>query len=267
MRWLVETDRVCVRVLESGSKGGRWHYHCVTPDRWNVNEIREAAERYGFGRINVKRIPADRAKYVAKYLNKGVRGKLPKGQRRWACVGFKGVAVNRVRASSKTVYLPKVWSRPAYTAVQWNIEGCEPVRADIRKIDGQSPPEVQHHFISQKTWDTFIADLLAGECLMLGEYRGLTITQKTVSDPVTKTEIVSTVVEHMIECGRTQRTITEWLPAGADVKGVTLPIEPGTLVKVLVKSLRHYRGQEYCTGVIKPLIENSACRAGSPLVA
>jgi len=267
VRWLVETERVCVRVLESGTLGGRWHYHCVTPDRWDVNEIREATDRYGFGRINVKKIPADRAKYVAKYLNKGVRGDLPKGQRRWACVGFKGVAVNRVRASSKTRYLPKVWSRPPYSAVQWNFEGSEPIRTEIRKTESEAGVEVQHHFISQRTWASLMADLGAGECIMVGEYRGLTVTQKVMADPVTKTKIETVIVEHLLECGRNQKTITEWLPSGADVDAVALPVEPGTLVKVFVKSLRHHKGQEYCTGVIKPLAEPSECRAESPQVA
>src|ERR1019366_2874179 len=135
VRWHVETGRKCVRVLESGGWHGRWHYHCVTPERWKVDEVREAAERYGFGRINVKRLPANRAHYVAKYLGKQNRGNLPPGQRRWACVGFEGVPVNRVEASSETRHLPKTWEGRACTHVEWVFAGREPIRHQIRKAE------------------------------------------------------------------------------------------------------------------------------------
>jgi hypothetical protein len=254
VRWHVETARACVRVLESGGMHGRWHYHCVTPQRWDVNEVRAAAERCGFGRINVKKIPANKARYVAKYLRKHVRTKLPPGQRRWACVGFDGVPVNRVKASSRTWYLPKMWGGTPYTAVEWNFEGMEPMRCQIRKADTPEAEEVKRIDVSLAQLDALKAGLSAGECLTFGEYRGLSVTQKVRWDLKTETRIETAYVEHTYECGGVTKTITEWLPLGADVNAVTLPAEPGTVVKIVVRSIRQHQGQEYVTGVVVPLV-------------
>lgn len=254
VRWHVETGRKCVRVLESGGWHGRWHYHCVTPERWKVDEVREAAERYGFGRINVKRLPANRAHYVAKYLGKQNRGNLPPGQRRWACVGFEGVPVNRVEASSETRHLPKTWEGRACTHVEWVFAGREPIRHQIRKAETAEAELVRQVFVSAAEADALIATVMAGAFIQLGEYRGLSVTKRVVEDPQTGTRIESTVIEHVVEFGAVTQTVTEWLPAGAEVESVALPAQPGTAVLVLIKSLRQYLGQEYYTGVIKPLL-------------
>ena len=256
VRWHVETDRTCVRVLEAGGKNGRWHYHCVTPQRWDVSEVRTAAERCGFGRINVKRIPADKARYVAKYLRKHGRSELPKGQRRWACVGFEGVPVNRVKASTETRFLPKVWRGHACTAVQWNFPDAEPVRHQIRIAETSGAEEVHQVNVSPSQVDSLLADMLAGQFVMLGEYQGLSITRKVASDPKTGTKIETSFVEHVIEVGGDTKTLTEWLPGNADVNAVTLPAEAGSLVKVHVKSIREHMGQKYISGPVLPLVGN-----------
>jgi len=267
VRWHVETGRKCVRVLESGSWHGRWHYHCVTPERWNVNEVREAAERYGFGRINVKRLPAERAHYVAKYLGKQNRGDLPPGQRRWACVGFEGVPVNRVKASSTTRHLPKISEGKAYTALVWHWGNEDPSRHEIRKVEPPGVEEVQHLYVSVAEADAVMADLDAGKIMMVGEYRGLTITHKVLKDPVTKTKIETAFVEHVITSSGNVQTVSEWLPAGADLDAVALPVQPGTVVKVHLESIRVHMGQQYLRGIVKPLLEPSGCRNESQQVA
>ena len=255
VRWLIETERKCVRVLESGSQHGRWHYHCVTPDRWDVNEIREAAARHGFGRINVKKLPAARAKYVAKYLNKDARGTLSKGLRRWACVGFDGVPVNRVKTSSKTLYLPKMWQGRAFTIVEWNVEGLEPSRTRIRVAETPEKEEIQHLLISAAQWDCLLKSMFeTGEILIVGEYRGLTVTQKILEDDTTGTRIESAYIEHVIECGGNTRHVREWLPVGADVKAVVLPAEVGAMVKARLSSIRMRQEVQYLTGVVIPLL-------------
>jgi len=79
-----------VRVFEMHPSGHGMHVHLVTSRRFDVNLVREITTRCGFGRINVKSIPASASKYVAKYLGKQ-RGcsavQLPKGTRAWAIVG------------------------------------------------------------------------------------------------------------------------------------------------------------------------------------
>lgn len=77
----------CVRVFEKHPRGHGYHVHFVTSERIDVDELRPRAERVGFGRVHVKRIPARSARYVAKYLTKQ-RGEV--GVRLWACVAFKG---------------------------------------------------------------------------------------------------------------------------------------------------------------------------------
>ncbi len=267
VRWHVNTDRKCVRVLEAGSKNGRWHYHCVTPQRWDVNEVREAAERCGFGRINVKQIPTDKAGYVAKYLRKHGRSELPRGQRRWACVGFDGVPVNRVKATSKSWFLPKVWLRKAYTVAEWNFPGCEPIRFQIRTTEKPEAEEIRHLHVSQAESDSLFAELLTGRLVMVGEYHGLSVTQKIVADANTGTRIETAFLEHVLEAGGNTKTVTEWLPAGADLNAVKLPAEPGSLVKMHVKSIRRHMGVEYVSGVVFPLLESGECRALSPSAA
>lgn len=85
-----------VRVIEL-SKKRRWHIHFVTVIRYDVNFFRKYAERFAFGRINVKRIPAKKLVYVAKYLKKTMRSEEAKGRRLVAVVGFKGCSAARVR--------------------------------------------------------------------------------------------------------------------------------------------------------------------------
>ncbi len=257
VRWHVETGRKCVRVLEAGSLKGRWHYHCVTPNRWDVNEVRAAAERYGFGRINVKRIPADRARYVAKYLNKGSRGKLDKGQRRWACVGFEGVPVNRVRYSSKTTHLPEFCEGTAHTAVEWVVDGVVTSRTEIRKAERPDAEAVRRVCVS------FSQLAALRDCdgpFLVGEYRGLKVVQRVFEDKTTGAKLRTVRVEHQIDSGNQTRTVIDWLPADADVAAISLPAQRGSAVVVLIETLKSYHGEDSLTGVIKPIAELAAHR-------
>jgi hypothetical protein len=82
-----------VRVYELHPGGHGLHIHAVTANRHNVNEVRHFSDSFGFGRINVKAIPAASADYIAKYLTKSRRSPELKGRRLWACMGFKGVRI------------------------------------------------------------------------------------------------------------------------------------------------------------------------------
>lgn len=78
------------------SPGGRWHVHAVTVTRFNVLKIRSHATKYGFGRVNVKRIPSSKAGYVAKYLGKQKSLPEAKGVRLGGPFGFKGVSFSDI---------------------------------------------------------------------------------------------------------------------------------------------------------------------------
>jgi hypothetical protein len=78
-----------VRCFELHPGGHGLHIHFVTPRRYDVNHVRHYSDLHGFGRINVKRMPASAAGYIAKYLQKASRCPALKGKRLWSCVGFK----------------------------------------------------------------------------------------------------------------------------------------------------------------------------------
>lgn len=90
-----------VRVFEMHPGGHGLHVHAIVSDRYDVKKVREITSKNGFGRINVVRIEAGRAAYVAKYLNKTYRDDRLKKKRLWQCVGrFKGVKVKDVEINS-----------------------------------------------------------------------------------------------------------------------------------------------------------------------
>jgi len=80
-----------VRVFER-SPVLRWHAHVVGVERFCVMTIRGHAQKYGFGRVHVKRIPAMKAGYVAKYLVKMRRLEETNNVRLAAAFGFKGIS-------------------------------------------------------------------------------------------------------------------------------------------------------------------------------
>jgi hypothetical protein len=74
-----------VRVFELHEEHGL-HVHLVTNSFIDVNHARVLAEKAGWGRIHVKRIPAGRVGYLAKYLSKE-RPECLKRWRLWAGFG------------------------------------------------------------------------------------------------------------------------------------------------------------------------------------
>lgn len=88
----------CVRVFEKHPGGHGYHVHFVTATRLKVEDLRPKAKAAGFGRIHVKRIPASRAVYVAKYLTK--QRSTARGVRLWSCVGFVGSKAKNINMES-----------------------------------------------------------------------------------------------------------------------------------------------------------------------
>ncbi|MEY2486179.1 MAG: hypothetical protein QOH39_1827 [Verrucomicrobiota bacterium] len=74
-----------VRVFELHEEHGL-HVHLVTNSFIDVNRARLLAEKAGWGRIHVRRIPAERVGYLAKYLSKD-RPECLKRWRLWAGFG------------------------------------------------------------------------------------------------------------------------------------------------------------------------------------
>lgn len=81
-RW----PKMCgLRVFELHKTHGL-HVHLVTDGYLDVNQARSMATQSGWGRIHVKRIPAQKAGYLGKYLSKE-RPACFKGWRLWAGFG------------------------------------------------------------------------------------------------------------------------------------------------------------------------------------
>jgi hypothetical protein len=78
-----------LKVYEKHPGGHGIHIHMVTPEYYNVNDIRPLAEAAGFGRIHAKRISSSRAGYVLKYVRKGLRKGIEglEGVRKWSVFG------------------------------------------------------------------------------------------------------------------------------------------------------------------------------------
>lgn len=74
-----------IRVFELHKEHGL-HVHLVTNQFIDVNRARVLAEKAGWGRIHVKRIPPERVTYLAKYLSKR-RPECLKRWRLWAGFG------------------------------------------------------------------------------------------------------------------------------------------------------------------------------------
>lgn len=87
-----------MRFLEPHQTHG-WHVHTVAAQRYDVTMMRKHAERFGFGRIHVLRIPASQAGYITKYVTKFKRRSSDGRYRLWACNGFKGCTVASVRTT------------------------------------------------------------------------------------------------------------------------------------------------------------------------
>ena len=93
-----------VRVLELHKEHG-CHFHVITNRRFSIRKILSMCERYGFGRIDVRRITdaTQTISYVCKYLSKR-RERCLKGARLWSAFG----KIERTRVRDILVDTPKV---------------------------------------------------------------------------------------------------------------------------------------------------------------
>jgi len=83
-----------IRVYELHPGGHGLHVHLVTKGWFDVDVVRPLAQRYGWGRVHVKEIPASEAAYIGKYLGKQTRENAIKGMRLWSGLVWK---CNKVR--------------------------------------------------------------------------------------------------------------------------------------------------------------------------
>jgi len=256
--WLRRSGKVAVRVLERGTRGEqRWHFHTVSPQRWDVNEVRPVAERYGFGRINVRRIPATRAFYVAKYVGKQFGETACRANvRLWGCIGFHGASVRNTRITVKVdnsrlapiegIIDFWVWTLPDGITLRF------PLRPESATIENPINKTME---IKASQAKELLGDLAAGNLVMLGEYRGYAVRSLKIKDQKSGVMVDRVVVEHNVEVNGVARTVGEWLATGATAKDVKPPATRGDVVKVTVETAKRFGGQMSYGGTIKPLTQ------------
>lgn len=237
--WLRDSGKRLVRSIERGGKSGQYHFHGVTDQRWDINEIRENATRCGFGRVNVKVVPRERVYYIAKYIGKPGRWTIPAGVRLWAAIGFQGVKMRDVRCkiTSLTVTLKSV--RPLVTSViRWRFDG-KITHERLVRADWNGDLAEIHEMNITKDQALKMGELLAsGAMLALAEYRTCEARQMTFDEENKKTgektgkKVTRKLVEHGVEVGNQQVTVTEWLPDDSELSAVKAPAAKGEAVVV-----------------------------------
>jgi len=63
------------------------HFHCLFNQRVCVHWVRRVACKFGFGRIQARKVTQEEARYIGKYLTKG-QPELTKGARRWGTINW-----------------------------------------------------------------------------------------------------------------------------------------------------------------------------------
>ena len=104
-----------VRVLELHEEHG-CHFHVLTNERFPIRKILALGERYGFGRINVKRVmdAGQAVSYLCKYLSKS-RFRCLKRARLWSAFGkIERTRVRDVRLDTQKVrLLRRIMGKPS----------------------------------------------------------------------------------------------------------------------------------------------------------
>jgi hypothetical protein len=117
-----------VRVLELHEDHG-CHFHVITNQRFPIRRILAFAERYGFGRLNVKPVkdPSTAIGYLCKYLSKPRPGCL-KRARLWSAFG----PIERTRVKD-------VLTDTAMSRLIRRIMGKRSVRDELDGVAGSAP--------------------------------------------------------------------------------------------------------------------------------
>jgi len=250
-RWLKDSGKQLLRALERGSKNGAYHFHGVTHQRWDVNEIRTMAQKHGFGRVNVKMIPRDRVSYVAKYLGKPGRFPIPRGVRLWACIGYEGVRKDDVRCHITQLTVPVIDAFPRLISCKrWTLDGLILREILLRPDWNGDLNELQIMNITKENVQQIAGLISTGAILCVGEYRLCTARSLTFDEKDKKTgnptgrKLTRKMIEHGVEVGSPveQVTVTEWLPDDADLSAVKAPCAKGEPVLIEIASFSRQFG-------------------------
>jgi len=230
-----------VRVFEP-SPTGRWHVHIVTVERWNVHCLRSYALKYGFGRLNVKRVPPDKAGYVAKYLLKSRRLQESKGAQLAATFGFKGVRSDDIVTTCSWVdYVLKVTPQAPGQLCPWHLRQMQAKKIWQASLSDapQTKLRPKMNLVKKEHIAQVVALLEKGEAVMIGEYRGHRVDEKEQAvkeRPDLKEKRI--IVAHSFETAAGEQIIcAEWMPSGTRKEDVKPALQKGDFCILVVGSL------------------------------
>lgn len=254
-RWLNKTGKLCVRTLEVGEKGA-WHFHAVTPQRWDTKEVWAVAGGYGIGRVDARARPLGAAFYVAKYAGKmGGKARGPRGLRQWACVGFKGVRKNTLSRAEHVRHVVAEEGRPKiFDRLTWKVGDTVAFTRRYR-LPHDGPDETHEMELKPAQVKEVVSKLTGGAVCAVGEFRGSSVKSISYEDkskPGTKIERV--IVEYSVELGGVAASIQDWQKPGvkeADVKPSV--ISRGDPCLVVLESVAWFKGAKKYSGVCRSL--------------
>jgi len=205
-----------LRAFEKSPKG-RWHVHGVAVRYIDVSKIRKHAQKYGFGRVNVKVIPAAKALYPVKYLLKNRRSLEAKGCRLMACVGFKGLTADRVEVVNgyrDWVYgLTNHLRSDGQRSYPFRYRENEALKLWCHSLN-QGRTSIKEMKLNPKQLEQINACFARGEIALPVEYRGGVVTSgqfASFDDPDIK--VWKVTVTHSCEgVNGSQIVLVEYLP-------------------------------------------------------
>jgi len=225
-----------VRVFEP-SPTGRWHVHIVTVERWNVRSLRSYALKHGWGRLNVKRIPANKASYVAKYLVKSRMRDDAKGVQLAATFGFKGIRQSDIEVED-------TWSReiirrtPQATGqfTPWLLRKVAATKAWLASCTSAGSSSKNMKIETKEHIEQALVALNKGEVICIGEYRGYKIDTRSMAvreRPDLKEDRV--ILSHAVEMAGSGQQVpcTEWMPPGTKESDIKVTHQQGDHVLVV----------------------------------
>jgi len=244
LKWARRHGYVFLWALERGKKSGHYHYHLVTNQYWSAKTLWTQLEQWGFS-PDVQQVPRERLAYAAKYVGKQrMIWPIPARVKRWGTCGYKGVKTNSIEFSERSLtIIPSTIDYPYRRKRTWLFADTE---LATQRFQGHDWPESETVSYTMKVTQEnllHVASLLAkGNILALGEYRTCQVRELKFTDKDSKAQKVRKIVEHGIEVGDAQITVSTWLPDDADITKYQKPAEKGDPVVVEVEGFNKQYG-------------------------
>jgi len=230
-----------IRVYEKHPNGHGWHVHCAAVEFYSVMAIRAHATQYGFGRLNVTRIPLDRSEYLLKYLLKSKRAPDSRGSRLWACQGFKGTTLASVRGFD--TWWDYVWSLSPPGRSPNNTLTMAVTEALYNRVGNPARVKKQNISMNEKQSANALSLLKSGATVRFCEYRRCDLREAAQwEDGKPHPSLKQYYVQHFLECGGKPMLVEERLAGNVKPAKIDPPAKTGQTLVFEQVSSREYKG-------------------------